>query len=341
MVHKRVTSKDIARALNISQSTVSRALSLSPRVTEETRAAVLREAQRVGYQPNAIARGLITQQTKMVGVVAADVTNPFYPEILEQLAAELGTYGWQLLLFNAQRDRNADEQIPLLLAFQVDGVIFTAATLDSVAPGRCRAAGLPLVLLNRRTNDPSCDVVVSDNYAGGRMVADLFVDGGHTAVGFIAGREDTSTSKDREHGFFDALAERGVPRPLRQVGEYTHDGGFKAALALLQNPEPPTAIFCANDVVAIGAIDAARALGVGVPDPLSIVGYDDIPMAGWQAIDLTTIRQPRQQMVRAAVELLFTRIEDPAVSPTHRVFPPELVLRGTFSPNPVQGQAAR
>ena len=188
------------------------------------------------------------------------------------------------------------------------------------------------MLLNRDAEGPPLDRVMADHRGGAVQVADLLVKLGHERLAFIAGPANTSTSRDREAGFTDALRRHGMPLDpaLRRAGEFTHQSGFQWATDLLELPDPPTAIFCANDVVAFGALDAARRLKIDVPRQLSIVGFDDIPMASWEAFSLTTVRQPLAEMARDAARLLIARIEGRDGSePSRIVFPTHLVQRST------------
>ena len=168
------------------------------------------------------------------------------------------------------------------------------------------AREVPFVLVNRYIDSAQVDTVVSDNLRGGRLVADAMVELGHRRIALIAGPENTTTSRDRERGFREQLQARGVPfdESLRRVGQFSHRSGYQWCLDLLAAETPPTAVFAANDVIAFGALDAARRVGVRVPAELSIVGFDDIDMAGWEGFNLTTVRQPLAEMGRAAAKLL-------------------------------------
>jgi LacI family transcriptional regulator len=181
------------------------------------------------------------------------------------------------------------------------------------------------------------DTVVSDNERGGRLVAEAMVELGHRRIALIAGPENTTTSRDRERGFREQLQESGLQldESLRRVGQFSHHSGYQWCLDLLAAESRPTAVFAANDVIAFGALDAARRVGVRVPAELSIVGFDDIDMAGWEGFNLTTVRQPLAEMGRAAATLLLERIgADAELAPRRRVFPVGLVHRDTLAAAP-------
>jgi LacI family transcriptional regulator len=332
-----VTSRDVAREVGVSQSTVSRALRGDPRVAPTTQVLVSDAARRMNYIPNVAARSLITARTQTVGVIVADIANPFYPQIVDSLHDELGLSGYRMVLLHERADGRRGELVPQLQGRSVDGLIFTSATLDSDAVDWFSDRGVPAVLLNRDIDGAFVDRVLSDTRLGGALAAELLVRLGHTRIGLIAGPSNTSTSRDRERGFLEALQRLGIPHcpELHRDGEFAYESGHQWARDLLSLPDPPTALFCGNDVMAFGALDAARRLGISVPDQLSVVGYDDIDMAAWAAFDLSTINQPLAQMAKAAARMMVSRIEsDAQLEPRTQIFPASVVLRGTTAPPP-------
>lgn len=326
---KRVTSIDVARLACVSQSTVSRTMSDNTGVAPETRAKVLAAASKLGYKPNVIARSLITHRTNMIGIVMADFTNPFYPNALEKFIQCLQDIGQRVLLFNAAPDQDIDDTLPLVLQYQVDAIIITSATLSSEMADECARLGTPVILFNRYVPGANACAVSCDNIAGGRLAADVLLDAGHKRLAYIAGKEYTSTNVDREKGFGERMQERGQLDWLREQGAYTYDSGYEAARRLLQLDDPPEAIFVANDIMALGALDRARDIGIKVPDELSVVGFDDIPAASWPPYSLTTIRQPVNRMINATIELLIERIEAPQVKPIVKFMPCVLIKRNS------------
>ena len=327
MPRKKTSSNDVARVARVSQSTVSRVFSQSDAVTQKTKDKVLAAARKLGYKPNAIARSLITRRTDIVGIVMADITNPFYPTVLEKLTQRLQSTGRRALLFNVNPDRDVDDTLPLLLQYQVDAIVITSATISSEMTDECVRLGTPVILFNRYVPGVQVSAVSCDNVAGGRLVADLFLDAGHTRLSYISGRKNTSTNLDRENGFSERLRERGHTEWLFEQGEYTYVSGFAAAQRLLRRSDPPDAIFCANDIMAMGALDAARELAIKIPNTLSIIGFDDIPAAAWPAYRLTTIQQPVDQMIDATLEMLEARIKNPDLAPVNLLIPGALIKR--------------
>jgi len=269
--------------------------------------------------------------------VVSDITNPFYPELLDILHNELALAGYRTILFNEQTDASVEQHVgELVNGNAVDGLLYVSATLDTPLPGH-GARDVPIVLVNRYVESAEVDTVVSDNHRGGRLVAEAMVELGHRRIALIAGPENTTTGRDRERGFREQLQASGVrlDETLRRVGQFSHASGYQWCLDLLATEPRPTAVFAANDVIAFGALDAARRVGVRVPAELSIVGFDDIDMAGWEGFNLTTVRQPLAEMGRAASKLLLERISSSAeLPPRRRVFPVGVVHRDTLGAAP-------
>lgn len=337
MSRPSVTTHDIAHEAGLSQSTVSRALRGDPRISQATTAHVLAVADRLNYVPNAAARALSTQHAATIAVVIADITNPFYPELVEAIHDEMTPAGYRVVLYNERTDARGDGGLPALVrSTEVDGLIFASATLSAETRDLLRRAERPTVLLNRDVDDIEIDRVLADNARGAELAGDLLADLGHRRIGLIAGPDDTSTTRDREAGFRAALERRGlsIHPDLRRATDYSHRGGYQQGLELLDRPDRPTALFCANDVIAFGALDAARRLHIPVPEQLSIVGFDDIPMSGWEAFSLTTVRQPLISMAREAARILVRRIESKENGATREIFPTHLVQRSTTCPPP-------
>jgi LacI family transcriptional regulator, galactose operon repressor len=321
------TSHDVARAAGVSQPTVSRALRGDPRVAEATRRRVTRAAARLGYVPSDRGRSLSTRRSGRVAVVVDDLDNPFYLELLDALHDRLERANTRMLVLTPHR--NDPLRTERLLDGSIDGVVLTTTTLDSRLPAELRARRFPFVLLNRVVDGVDADSCTVDNDAGGGEVARALLRGGHTRIGALFGPPSTSTGRDRERGFRRALADAGaaLPDELVRHGPFAFDYGHRGVAELLA--ASPTAVFCANDVVALGALNAARGLGIAVPDELSIVGFDDISMAGWELIRLTTVRQDLRRMGEIAVELVLDRIADPDRAARRVVLPAELVRRAT------------
>jgi LacI family transcriptional regulator len=334
----RITSRQIAQVAGVSQSTVSRALRGDESVARATSLRVRDTAERLGYVPNVAARALISGRVGTIALVIADFANPFYSELVELLHDELTRNGFRMVLLNERTESRGDAGLmPLLRGQAADGMLCASATLGPRTIELLLSADIPVVLLNRYVEGAELDTVVADNEGGAALAAAHLVGHGHTRIGAIMGPENTSTARSRLAGFRVALQRVGLqlePELLRS-SEFSHQNGYHGAIELLKREDPPTAIFCGNDLIAFGALDAARRLGVAVPARLSIIGFDDIAMSGWEAFALTTIRQPLARMAREAVRMLIDSIdarED--ASPRFQVFPTHLVQRATTGPAP-------
>jgi LacI family transcriptional regulator len=332
-----VTSKDVAKEARVSQPTVSRALGGDPRISEKTRERVAEAARRLGYFPNVAARTLITNRTHTVGVVVGDVSNLFFAQQLNALYGELQRNGYRTVLFQESADHKetGEDVLPFLFGNALDGAIFSTGRLTSVAPKHLAEEGIPVVLLNRYIEGIAADCVTSDNFGGGRLAARLLAKLGHRRIGVILGPENTSTSRDRERGFLAGLQESGIeiPRRLRRVGLYSIESGHRLCLQLLKERQPPTAVMCGNDVIALGALNAAAAAGVRVPEDLSVVGFDDLRPSAWETVGLSTVHQPIARMAETAAHMLVERIERTHEGPPRdEVFPVSLVERNTTAP---------
>ena len=335
-----VTSIDVARLAGVSQSAVSRSFTAGAVVSEDMRKKVFEAARKLGYRPNAIARTLITNRSRIIGVVVSYLENQFYPVVLEGLSRQLRQSGYHLLLF-CPDTQDADDLLAEILQYQVDGIVLASTTLSSALAHSCADAGIPVVLFNRTVrNSPSSSVAV-DNAGGGRLVAKLLCEAGHRRIGFIAGLEDTSTSRDRETGFMEGLAAHGERCWARAVGDYRFDGAVRATHALCAGSSRPDALFVANDHMAIAVMDTLRLdLGLRVPDDVSVVGFDDVPQAAWGSYRLTTVRQPAASMIEATVALLVKQLDEEQTERVDVVLPAELVLRSSARlPTPAQRAA--
>lgn len=333
----RVTSHDVARAAGVSQATVSRVLQGSTRVKPATRDRVFAALSETGYHPDAIARAMVTRTTDTIGVVVEDITNPFYPELLEALATPIAIAGRRMILWTSGA-AGEPSAIDAIRQRMVDGVIFASATRDSPALEAVLTDHAPFVLVNRYVEGVQCDTVTTDNAAGGSTVAEHLSAFGHRRVGLIGSSHTLSTAIEREEGFRAWLARAGTPLDddLVIAGAPSFALGRDGLQELLHRRHPPTAIFCVNDITALGALSAAAGAAVPVPGILSIVGFDDIDMAAWETFSLTTMSQPVDQMAEHAVRLLLDRIDRPKRAPEHVTISPVLVRRATTGVAPTE-----
>jgi LacI family transcriptional regulator len=333
-----LTSHDVAREAGLSQSTVSRALRGDARVAEETRERVLAAARRLGYTPSALGRNLVQRSTRTIGMVVTEIGNPFYPNLIAPLHDELAELGYRMALFTERLEgdqASASDHLQGLFDHGIDGAVLTTSTLEGDVPRELLRRGLPFVFLTRVVDSIPADSVSVDNALGGSLVAAEVARLGHRHIAAVFGPGNTSTGRDRERGFRAGLRAAGGALDERAVfhAGYTVDAGHEAMQAIIALDDRPSVVVCFNDLVAVGALNAARAAGLRVPEDVSITGWDDLPMASWEICQLTTVRQSMHEMARAAARLVVERVEATGpLEPRRVLFDPELVLRRTLGP---------
>ncbi len=324
---RRPTAYDVARHAGVSQSMVSRTFTPGASVSAEARAKVMAVARQLGYRPNLIARSLITQRSRLVGVAMAYMENQFYPAILQALSEAFAQAGYRVLLFTPGADGDPDPILDEVLRFQVAAVILASTRLTSHFAAECSQARVPVVLLNRRIADDTVCSVTGQNEAGGHAMGAFLLAGGHRRLAFVAGLEDTSTTRERESGFRRALGEAGLGLFARGVGHYDFAAAREAARVLFSAAERPDAVFCANDHTAFAVMETARSeFGLAVGRDVSIVGFDDVVLASWPAYSLTTFSQPVSAMAQRVVAVTLSQIEGAKVQ-VHETVPGRLVVR--------------
>ncbi|GAB5427504.1 MAG: LacI family DNA-binding transcriptional regulator [Devosia indica] len=323
-----VTSSQVARRAGVSQSAVSRTFTPGASISPKTREKVMAAAQELGYRPNAIARSLITNRSRIIAVVMAYLENLFYPDVLEELGRLLVKENYRLLLFTGHMDRDSDPVFDQLMQYRVDGIILASTTLSSHLSEECATAGIPVVLFNRTTERDAVSSVTTRNREGGRRIAEFLIAGGHRRFGYISGVESSSTNRDRFAGYQEALAEAGHDEIAIGVGNYDRAEAEAAAREMLSQPDRPDALFVANDHMAVAVMDVARyELGLSIPEDLSIVGYDDVGPARWTSYGITTMSQPLKRMVEATVNILMGQISSGEIEAEHRILSGELMVR--------------
>jgi DNA-binding LacI/PurR family transcriptional regulator len=330
----KVTSADVARLAGVSQSAVSRVFTPGASASPGTAAKVRAAAAELGYRPNVLARAMITGRSRIIGLVVAYLENQFYPLVLERLSHALQDRGYHVLIFMAGNDTDKIEQVmEELLDYQVDGIITASVAMTNDLTTRCMAAGIPVVNFNRGQDDPRLSEVTSDNVAGGQRAADFLIAGGHTRIAHIMGWQGSSTGRDRAEGFRQAMKAASLTPVAMIDGAYDRDRSAAVARELCNGPHRPDAIFVGNDHMAFAVMDELRhGLGLGIPDDVSIIGYDDVPMAAWPSYALTTIRQPVNRMVAATVEAILGQIEGDKSPRKTRIDGPLMIRRSARIP---------
>ncbi len=284
----KITSMDVAKLAGVSQSAVSRVFTKGASASAKTTEKVQNAAKKLGYRPNRIARSLLTGRSYMIGLVVAYLDNYFYPEILERLSNSLQKEGYHVLIFMAaQTARNVDNVVEEILEYQIDAIVTASVALSSELTTKCENAGIPVLQFNRIQHHSSFASVTTDNHLGGSLIAKHLIEQGYRSFGYIAGWEGASTQRDREAGFRQTLNDYGFDVTARAVGNFRTEQSREAALSIVNQSEIPGAVFVANDAMALVVMDVFRfELGLTIPDDIGIVGYDDVPPLGLQAMIL-------------------------------------------------------
>lgn len=330
----RVTSHDVARLAKVSQPTVSRALRGDSRVAEPTRLRVVEAATALGYVPSEVGRSLSTSATRQVAMLA-DLENPLYPRLIGPLHDSLRSRGYRMVVLAERGD--GDNTPDRLLDRSIDGAVLTTSLVKSPLPFILAQRGLPFVQLNRVSDLVDADSVTADNYAGGQLVADLLVKLGHRKVAAILGPAEASTSRDRERGMVERLSKAGVALPTDMTfrTDFSYDEGFAGFVELISREPRPTAVACINDVVAVGALNAAISKGLEVPRDVTLVGFDNLEVARWPCFQITTVHVDLDAMAVRAAELLIDRLLGKQTGPPmHITFDVSLVERQTHASPP-------
>ena len=331
--NKSVTSKDVARLAGVSQSTVSRVFNTSSGyvVKDELKEKVLAAAREIGYSPNLVARGMINGKTNMVGLVVGDSLGPFYNTIINDFVEKIQGIGKQCLIFKVSRAERIDQIIERVLQFHVEVAVVTASAMTKVMTEEITRNDIPVVLFNRFIPGTQVSTAYVDPLDGSRKVAEYLLEKGHTNIGYIHLKYEADEETEKRIGFYSALRQKQIYQIQEETSDYNYKEGFEAGLRMLRSENRPTAIFCTSDLIAMGVMDAARyKLGLRVPEDLAVVGYDDIEMCSWSTYNLTSVRQPIEQLVDETIKIINYHMENEGdVKPIIKMIEPELMIRGS------------
>ncbi|MGA5767043.1 LacI family DNA-binding transcriptional regulator [Streptomyces pseudogriseolus] len=320
--------KDVAAEAGLSVATVSRALNGHPSVSEDARRRVFAAVEALGYRPNAVARSLRTDETRTLGLVISDVMNPYFTELARSVEEEARALGYSVIIGNAdERPGLQDHHVTTLLDRRIDGLLVSPT--DGGSPGMLGAAraGTPMVFVDRWIPGVDVPVVRSDGRAAVRDLVAHLHGLGHRRLAIIAGPAATTTGRERVDAFREALAAYGLELPDAYIGQgdFQAGSGRRVTEGFLDLPVPPEAVFAADNLMALGALDAIRARGLRVPDDIALAAFDDIPWFVHTDPPVTAIAQPTRDLGRAAVRALVDRIAGrPGASVT---LPARLVVR--------------
>jgi len=330
---QRVTVREVARAAGVHFSTVSRVMNPATRgqITDSVARRVLKAAERLGYRTNALAAGLRTRRSRVVGIIIPYIDSPLYPPILLGVEDVLNERGYVAVICNTQNDPAREERaFAEMMGRQVDGLILGTATRHDPTVDAWVKRGAPLVMINRTDQTGRAPSVITDDALGIGLVVDHLAQLGHKAIGHIAGPQQLSTGAARSKGFRRALARlrlRASGRETIVAEDFTREAGRRACHQLLNQFPQATAIAAANDLLALGCYEALRERGLACPKDVSVTGYNDSPFVDLLTPPLTTVRIPQREIGVQAARLLLHRIEDNTLSTTDIVLRPELIVR--------------
>jgi DNA-binding LacI/PurR family transcriptional regulator len=327
---KRPTIHDVAARAGVSKSLVSLALRGSSKVSDASREAIEKAAAELGYRPNAQARSLADRRSRTIGINMAELDNPIFPQMLSGAHSVIRARGYNTMLVSGERDPELEStELAKLLEFQVEGLMLISHRLPA-STVRSLAADVPTVVLTLRgITGPGIDTVTTDDEAGARMAMQHLFELGHTRIAHISGGT-LEPGVVRERVYREQMEAAGLTASIRVApGDLTNLGGLEAARFMLEDGDPPTAIFASNDISAIGAMAACQEYGLRVPEDISIIGYDGVALGALRTLSLTTIAQPLTELGRLGAERLFDRLEGRKVKDRSILLEPELLARGT------------
>ena len=328
---RNITARQVADRAGVSISAVSRAFTDGASVAPATRAKIMKAARALGYQPNAMARSLMTGRTELIGLVSNNFDNPAFMEIFDLFTRRLQDHGLRPLLANLSGNSDPQKAIAMLRQYNVDCVIIASSTVSPAFIEGCLSAHIPLVhAFGKPSTKHPKHVVGADNVQGGKLAAKVLMDLGYCKLAFLGGPQTASSTADRLRGFRAGLRDKGLV-PIAEVfaESYSHQSGRDTMLQLF-NDKKIEAVFCGDDILAIGALDACKERGLSVPGDIGVLGFNDIAMASWAAYNLSTIRQPIAEIIVAAVERSIELVADHALEPQTKYFACEAVPRGTL-----------
>ncbi|WP_244490686.1 LacI family DNA-binding transcriptional regulator [Aureimonas frigidaquae] len=301
---KYASSTDVARLAGVSQSAVSRTFRPGASVSAETRRKVLAAAAELGYTPSLIPRIMLTQRSHLVAIVFGGLYNPFYSSVLELFTARLQEEGWQVLLVHVDSGHSFDDVVPKLSSYRVDAIVSALALLSAEAVALLESLRIPVISFNTPVRNAWISSVSCDNFGAAELMARHMHERGARRFAYVSGPVNSPANIDRRQGFEAGLRALGLPMPVVAEGDFRYESGRAATERLLSEGADFDALFCANDLLALGALDALRAHGRSVPQDVMVAGFDDIPAASWGAYELTTLVHDGERMVDTSISIL-------------------------------------
>lgn len=327
-----VTLKDVAKVAGVSYATVSRALSGSPEIGENTRKRVIKICEEMGYTPNAVARSMVMKRTNIIGLIVTSIDNPFMSEMTAHLEIYARQCGYNLMVCNSSYDPALEKEVfSLLVGRKVDGIIMIPVGSESYDALKTQTAQVPTVFIGENMMDLPENYVSVDNTAGMQQATEYLYSLGHRNILYLGARDNSMTHKLRADGYYNACKKLRIePNVLRNSSARSSlQVGYELAKAHFEQPFSETAILCATDTLAIGVIQAAYEKGIRIPEDLSLMGFDNITFSALPPISLTTVNQPKLELAVSALDMLLNRIKRPETPHTKTILSPSLVIRNS------------
>lgn len=330
-----ISIKDVARLAGVSPTTVSRVINGTGATSPRTTQRVLEAIEALGYQPNLLARSLRVQRSKLLGFLVIDIESPVFARLAKHIEDTATRKGYNLILCNVgENPKKEKEYLEVFIQRQVEGIIFSRVSDESLLYKTPQLSRIPYVVLDRNLEREEAPTVKLDNYQAGALAAEHLFSLGHQYIACITGPLKIKICRERLEGFTETAQKKGVPAENLFVveGNFKIDGGKMGMEKILALPHPPTAIFCMNDLMALGAISAIREGGFSIPEDFSVIGLDNTILSEYSYPPLTTVAQPFDQMAKEAINLLLKLIEGKKVRKKEILLPPQLLVRASTAP---------
>lgn len=327
------TSKDVAKLAGVSQSTVSRVFMSGSSTSEKTRSKVLQAAKELNYRPNAFARSLTTNESKLIGLVFPDTDYPIHMETLQLISTELQRNGYSAVLIPWVLGEGQQHTIPNIFQYKVDGVIAASAQFNTALYEECRDFNIPIVQFARVEQNTKCSYAISDNYSAGYKAAMELVERGAIKLAYITGEIPTFTNTERANGFIDAYKDVLGNKPICIEANYGYEQAKPAIRELLSTDDRPDAFFCATDIIAMSLMDIARfEFGLSIPDDIQVLGFDNLPQSNWMSYRLSSFEQDYKRLARESVKIVVDQIHEQDSSLVKMMIPVQFIERNSLKP---------
>ena len=327
---KRATAEDVARVAGVSRSAVSRSYTEGSYVSLEKKKRIREAAEMLGYRPNALAAGFNSNRSNLVAIVTGNLKNHYDSDLIGKLVEQLVGLEKLPVVIGGTSESMGDNEILEILDYPLESLVIRAGSVKVETVTKCLQLQVPVILSGRILDVGNVDSLCCDNAAGAEMAIEAFVKSGRKKIGYVGGNPDLFSEQERYAGFIAAMRSRGLEPAAIEQSDFSFEGGFASGLKILQAPERPDALFCGNDAMALGIMNAAmEKLGIRIPEEIAIIGFDDIEMARWPCFNLSTIRNPVDLTVEKIVALLKSRFANPARKGETVKITPKFIPRGT------------